>query len=307
MSAPANSWYSDHTEKMKAIIAGASGYIGKPLYIRLSEVFETYGTSSSVSGKAGDVFLQLRLDAPQQFDYALIGKSDAVFLAAAISAPDACSRERDRATAVNVTGTSAFIERVIARGGRIIFFSSDTVYGEKDEAFDERAPCRPAGEYAEMKHEVESRFLGNPLFKSIRLSYVFSREDKFTRYLSDCAGRGDEAEIFHPYSRAVIHRDDVVQGALALVRRWEEFPQSVINFGGPEVLDRTEFAQVLKETALPALRFRITEPEAGFFRNRPRIIRMASPVMASLLGREAHSLREAATIEFNLEGNRENG
>ena len=66
-----------------------------------------------------------------------------------------------------------------------------------------------------MKSEVEKRFLGNPFFKTIRLSYVFSREDKFTKYLVGCAQRDEEAELFHPFYRAIIHRDDVVEGALS--------------------------------------------------------------------------------------------
>jgi len=287
---------------MKAIIIGASGYIGVQLYAQATHFFETYGTLSSTS-KRDDTFLPLRLDVSQQFDYKLIQKSDVVFLTAAISAPDVCSRERERAWAVNVTGTSEFIARAMARGGRVVFFSSDTVYGERSDEFDEQAACNPAGGYAEMKQAVEKRFLGNPLFKTIRLSYVFSREDKFTQYLSGCAERGEEAEIFHPFYRAVIHREDVVKGAIALAQRWDEFPQSGINFGGPEVLSRTEFAKILQDTALPNLRFCVSEPSADFFLNRPRVIRMKSPILASLIERPVHTLHAAASIEFE-EGKR---
>ena len=280
----------------KLIVVGATGYIGKSLYADFITNSTVYGTSSA----GADGLLCLQLNAPNDFDYEIIQPSDAVLLTAAISAPDVCAREHGRAWAVNVTGTSEFIARVMARGGRVIFFSSDTVYGERGDEFDERAACNPAGEYAAMKHEVEKRFLGDPLFKAIRLSYVFSRDDKFTKYLSRCSERGEEADIFHPFYRAVIYRDDVVAGAIALTQRWDEFSQSTINFGGPEVLTRTEFGEILRDTALPNLRFRVSEPDAGFFKNRPRVIRMASPILASLLGRPAHTLREAAKIEFDL-------
>ena len=240
------------------------------------------------------------MDRPDEFDYSIIAPSDVVLLTAAISAPDICAREHDRAWAVNVTGTAEFIRRVMDRGGRVVFFSSDTVYGERDDEFDEQANCHPAGEYAEMKHDVEKQFLGNPLFKAVRLSYVFSREDKFTKYLSACAERGEEADIFHPFYRAVIHRDDVIKGTIALTQRWDEFSQHIINFGGSEILARTEFVKILQETALPNLQFRVTEPEAEFFKNRPRVIRMLSPILTQLLGGQTHTLREAAMIEFNL-------
>lgn len=280
---------------MNIFVIGASGYIGKSLYERAQLSHTVYGTSTGKNG-----LLSLSLDSAGDFDYRVIQPYDVVLLTAAISAPDICAREHDRAWAVNVTGTSEYIAKVMARGGRVIFFSSDTVYGERDDEFDEHATCNPAGEYAEMKRAVETQFLGNPLFKVIRLSYVFSNEDKFTKYLVGCAERNEEAEIFHPFYRAVIHRDDVVEGAIALAQRWDECPQSIINFGGPAVLARTEFAKILQDAALPNLRFRVTEPNADFFKNRPRVIRMASPILAALLGRPAHTLREAAKIEFNL-------
>ena len=198
---------------MKWIVIGASGYIGKPLYAKCKHNFETYGTLRSISEREG-AFVPFRLEALQEFDYDLIQRSDVVFLAAALSSPDLCSGERDRVWGINVEATSCFISRVIKMGGRVIFFSSDTVYGENDEPCDEAAMSAPIGDYAEMKHEVEKRFLGNPQFKVLRLSYVFSREDKFTKYLSICAQRSEEAEVFHPFYRSVIHRDDVIDGVI---------------------------------------------------------------------------------------------
>lgn len=253
-----------------------------------------YGTSSS--GRDG--LLLLRLDAAPDIDYLEIEAGDTVFLTAAISTPDTCTREHARAWAVNVIGTSSFIQSVIDRGARLVFFSSDTVYGEREDTFDETAACNPAGEYAEMKREVEQRFAGNGSFKAIRLSYVYSREDKFSRYLAGCAERNEEANLFHPFFRAIVHRDDVVEGALALAARWVEVPEQVINFGGPQVLSRIDFARCLRDARLHDLRFKVTEPGADFFKNRPRVIAMTSPVFARLLGRPPRTLREAVRLEF---------
>lgn len=282
------------SNSVKLFVVGAAGYIGARLYLKAKENIDVIGTSSD----GGNGLLSLRLDRPNEFDFELIDSSSVVLLTAAISSPDICSREHARAWAVNVTGTSEFITQVIARGARVLFFSSDTVYGERSNTFDEAATSQPAGEYAEMKNEVEKLFFGNPLFKSIRLSYVFSREDKFTKFLSGCAERGDEAEMFHPFYRAIVHRDDVIDGALALVRRWDEFPQQVINFGGPEVLSRMDFAECLKRAAFAKLKYRATEPGDDFFKNRPRIIAMSSNVFPELLGRTARSLLDAAKVEF---------
>lgn len=280
--------------KPNLIIAGATGYIGQTLLSRAKDRFSVYGTSSSGSNH----LLRLRLGATNEFNYDKVKSLDVIILCAAISAPDVCAREHDHAWATNVTGTSDFIENIIARSGRVIFFSSDTVYGERENEFDEDAASNPAGEYAVMKNEVERKFAGNPYFKSVRLSYVFSRKDKFTKYLVECAQRAEEAELFHPFFRAIIHRDDVVDGALALAQHWDEFPQQIINFGGPQVLSRIDFAEYLKQTCLPTLKYYTTKPEEDFFKNRPKIIAMKSDILPKLLGRPCRSLKEAAAIEF---------
>jgi dTDP-4-dehydrorhamnose reductase len=282
------------SKRQRIIVVGASGYLGNVLRKAANVNFVVYGTSSA----GMDGLSALRLNSPSDFDYEIIRPGDVVLLTAAISAPDVCSREHARAWAVNVTGTSAFIAEALSRGGRVVFFSSDTVYGERNDSFDEAAKSDPAGEYAEMKAEVEMHFRDSPLFKSIRLSYVFSREDKFTKYLSGCAERGEEAELFHPFYRAIVHRGDVVEGALALAKRWEEFPQPIINFGGPEVLSRLDFAACLKRCVLPSLQFRVTEPGDEFFKNRPRMIAMSSNILPMLLGRPSRTLADAARIEF---------
>lgn len=276
------------------LTVGATGFVGSALLKEALKLGPALGTSSS----ARDGLLLLRLDAPEAFDYGRVHRGDVVFLTAAISAPDIVSRDYDRAWQVNVTGTSSFIEQVIDRGGRVVFFSSDTVYGEREDRFDETAPCCPAGDYAQMKYEVEQRFASHPSFKTIRLSYVFSREDKFSRYLAACAERDELADLFHPFSRAIVHRDDVVSGALALALRWDQVPEKVINFSGPQVLSRIEFAECLREMHLHRLRFQVTDPGAEFFKNRPRVIAMTSSVFSRLLERQPRTLQEAAQREF---------
>lgn len=280
--------------KTRVLIVGATGYIGSSLLLSANKATSAIGTSS----RGGCGLLSLRLDKPSHFDYDKINPGDVVLLTAAISSPDVCSREHDWAWSVNVTGTTICIQNIIARGARVVFFSSDAVYGEREDAFDENGACNPAGEYAEMKHEVEQRFSDNELFKTIRLSYVFSREDKFSRYLTLCNEQNEEADVFHPFCRAIVHRDDVVEGALALAACWDDVPEQVINFGGPRVLSRIEFAKCLRDTHLNDLRFKVTEPEADFFKNRPRVIAMTSPVFSRLLGRPPRSLHEAACMEF---------
>ena len=58
------------------------------------------------------------------------------------------------------------------------------MYGNENGQNDEDViPVKPIGEYASMKLAVENYFRNEPNLKVFRLSYVFSWEDKFMRYL----------------------------------------------------------------------------------------------------------------------------
>lgn len=278
---------------MRLVIVGATGFLGARLLRVASERMPTLGTSREAPG-----LQRLDLSQPEAYDYSTLVPGDVVALAGGLSSPDVCAREYDRAWALNVEGTARFIDRAIARGVRVIFFSSDTVYGERDTAFDEGAPCAPLGEYAKMKHEVERRFQGNAAMKALRLSYVFAAEDVFTAYLRSCAAARRAADIFHPFHRAVVHREDVVQAVIGLAERWDEFAAPALNAGGPDILSRIEFAQAMKDTVLPQLEWKVVQPAAQFFTQRPRSIAMQSPALQRLLGRPARNLRQAIESEF---------
>lgn len=283
-------------KRSKIFIIGARGYIGNCLFAKAKLSHSVIGTSSL----GGNGLLRFNLNFPLDFEYSNVNPGDIVLLAAAISSPDICSQDFARAWALNVIGTSKFIKNIIDLGARVIFFSTDAVYGESEEIFDESAPANPIGEYAVMKHEVEQLFEGNPLFKSIRLSYVFSREDKFSSLLARYAERQEVVDIFHPFLRAIVHRNDVIKGVLAIAERWDEIPEQIINFGGPKILSRVHIAEYLREIVFTNVQFNVVEPDIDFFKSRPRVIAMSSPIFCRILGRSPKTFYEATKLEFNI-------
>lgn len=279
----------------RCVVIGATGYIGSKLFAAAAQGGEILGTSSSA---VCSQYTHLNLAAPADFVERNIRSGDVVYLTAAISAPDVCASNPGWARQVNVVGTGEVIEQALRVGASVIFFSTDAVYGDQNVEFDESLPCRPTGEYASMKHEIEERFKGSAAFKSLRLSYVFSSEDKFTRYLSGCVRSGAPAEIFHPLLRSVVYREDVVAGALGLAAQWDDVGEQNINFGGPEILSRVQFAEYVRGGGLSDLRFEVVHPEPAFFQHRPRSIAMRSPILSRLLGRSPLSIDQAARIEL---------
>jgi len=279
---------------MKIFLVGASGYIGIPLARALASLGDVVGTSTA--GGPGLMALDLRL--ADQGDLLAIDQGDVVVLTAAISSPDVCRNEPELARRVNVTGARELLSVAVQRGARVIFFSSDTVYGECLDPVDESTPCNPVGDYAGMKHELERSFEGCRAFKALRLSYVFSREDKFTRYLEGTAAKGGVAEVFDPFDRAVVHRDDVVDCVVGLIARWDAIAEPVINLGGPDLISRRAYAELVRDHALTGLRYTVVTPPPAFFDSRARVINMKSPVLQSVLGRPPTPFAEAIRREF---------
>lgn len=282
--------------KVKFIVVGASGYVGKCLKARLFENYDCIGTSS---GHASDL-VKLDLQNPLEFNFSLISYNTVIYFLASISSPDECENNTKYVKKINITGTCVFIEKAISLGAKVIFFSSDTIYGNQKQLFDETMSVNPVGNYAKMKRQVEEYFHGECNFKSLRLSYIFSRQDKFTSYLVECSDNDREAVLFDPFHRSVIHREDVLAGAIALAFRWKEFPQQILNFGGPQNLSRVDYTnELMKCEVLKNLRYRIEEPDEVFFHSRPRQINMLSPLLPKLLDRKSITLAKAAQIEFN--------
>ena len=281
---------------MATHLVGATGNIGK-------RVVEKGGENINVISR-----FELKLDQRPlyyNFDAKTIGgtaikEGDVIIFAAAISEPSVVSAQFEKALAVNVDSTGEFIETALGKGCKVLFLSSDAVYGNVEHGFEESQPINPLGAYAEMKAIVEKRFEGNPNFKALRLSYNFFKDDRFTTYLRQCAEKGVEAEVFDPLTRAVVHRDDTVDAILNIAANWDCADGQYINCGGPDVLSRQQFTEIVRDTALPSLKFKVTQPPAKFYGDRAAYSQMSSPNLEKILGRPRHTIQQAVELEFGV-------
>lgn len=286
-------------EDNRIIVVGATGYIGRQLIAAGSSLnIRMVGLSSRIGGGG---LSPVNLADAESFDYAAITPNDKIILCAAISSPERCAREVAYAEAVNVFGTSTFIDRAIDQGAKVVFLSSDTVYGETQYVVTEEEPCDPAGDYGRMKYAVEQRFLLNDAVKVARLSYVLSKHDKFSEYLAGCARTGARAQVFHPFNRRVVYLGDVVTGLMNLALNWSHIPHSVVNFAGPALVSRLDIAEAIKRHALPDLTFEITEPEKHFFLDRPKTIDISSARTEEVIGQPPLSIDEMIKNEILAE------
>lgn len=260
---------------MKVCIVGSSGYIAKFIINRIENQFPK--DIIVKLDKVGDYSYYLDLERVEDFDFTKIIGCELVIFTAAISGPDYCAKYYEKCFNINVIGTSKFISKVINQGGKVLFFSSDAVFG-KDEgfSFDEDSITNPFTPYGIMKKAVEDNFKNDIRFKAIRLSYVVSQEDKFSSYCLKCIENNETAEIFHPFYRNCITITDVLDTVMWLKDNWDKYQPSFLNVAGKDMISRIRIADEINRIKKGKLSYKIVNPDNDFFKNRSEITQMSS-------------------------------
>jgi dTDP-4-dehydrorhamnose reductase len=277
----------------KLIIAGADGYIGQ----RIQRRVQNNNNVILLSPLSNDNYKFFDLLQISKFNFNIINKSDTIILLAGISSPDLCNKQYQYSFKINVIGTIEFISCCLKKGARVLFFSSDTIYGNSKERNDENIfPTNPIGEYGNMKLLVEKYFRGEPNFKSFRLSYVFSWNDKFMIYLRECFEREITAEIYDPLIRKVVYIEDLISCIINIHKGWEKFNNQYFNICGPDYLSRVEIANYFIQN-IGHLNLKIIKPDNDFFKARPPKINFNSLNSTLLLGKNFTPISEAINSE----------
>ncbi len=260
---------------MKAALVGSSGYIAEFLLKRLDADPEI--ESVLKLDRVGNADAYVDLAEAEIFDYSLLDDIDYVIFTAAISGPDQCAKEFDACWRINVTGTSYFIREAINRKCRVLFFSSDAVFGDiPGKIYDEESRTEAVTPYGRMKKSVEDEFKDDGCFKAIRLSYVASAKDRFYTYCLNCMRNGEAADVFHPFYRNAIVVSDVVEVVAYFAHHWDAYQPTFLNVAGKELVSRVRMADELNRLLGGRLQYTISMPGNEFFENRPRITQMKS-------------------------------
>ena len=282
---------------MRIALIGSSGYISEFLMRRFSkEQFIDSVVKMDINDSA-DVYLDL--SRANEFDYSYLSGIDLVVFTAAISSPDKCANEFDECWQINVIGTSYFINEAIRKNCRVLFFSSDAVFGDiPGMIYDEESETRAETPYGRMKKAIEDKFKGEPLFKAIRLSYVASAKDRFYSYCMNCMINNVTAEIFHPFYRNVTVVSDVVDVVVFLAKNWSEYEPQLLNVAGKELVSRVRMADEMNRLYDGRLKYSITIQNDVFFKNRPAITQMRSLYAEKYNIYESNTFTEKIKREF---------
>lgn len=275
----------------KVFVFGSSGYIGSSIYGKLKELgFPVFSV-----GRGEQCDVSIDLSSVGDDDLSAFSTGDCVVFLAANSSPELCAKNYDDAYAINVVNTSIVIENLLAKGVYVLFASSDAVYGRTNSAVNELDKATPQFEYAQMKFTVENKFEGNDHFKVMRLSYVWSDGDKFTKYLLNSSAENNVVEVFDPFIRSIISLEDVVGFVHKFVVNPKELP-GVVNLAGPQYVSRVQLVKEISKY-IPIM-YKSVTPDDDFFKYRPDQILMESLYLKDVLGREPSSISQAMKASF---------
>lgn len=142
----------------------------------------------------------------------------------------------------NVDKSKEFIQGCLDLDKRIIFSSSDVVYGDTaDKIATESSPIMPFGVYGKQKAEIESSFADSPNFITLRLSLIVGEGSKLRKILKNESG----PLIQDPVIRNPINVRHVVDLIEALILRgtWGQ-KLRILNVGGSAQMSIYELAKL---------------------------------------------------------------
>lgn len=259
----------------KIAIVGSEGYIAKYIIQRL--IKQKLNKIIKIDKIQQEDILYLDLENPKTFQYNQLKNIDFIIFTAAISSPDICAKYRDFAWNINVTGTQYFINQCLQFGCKVLFFSSDAVFGDiKGEIYNEDSKTEAITPYGQMKKEIEDIFCKIEGFKAIRLSYVISKNDRFVSYCLECIRNKQVAEVFHPFYRNCITVSDIIDVVEWFIYNWDKYDMQLLNIAGNELVSRVRIADEINRIYTERLKYRIIRPDDSFYLNRPAITQMES-------------------------------
>ncbi|QIX97181.1 sugar nucleotide-binding protein [Cedecea sp. FDAARGOS_727] len=270
---------------MKRIfILGSSGYVGNHLKSFLCDDFKIV----TAGRKNSDVFFDLE-DTDNNSLLNEVTSDDTVVFLSAISAPDECEKNYQRAYNINVKNSIKLISALLEKKAKIIFSSSDVVFGDAKIICDELSEKKPFGKYGNMKSEVEDTFSGNKNFFTIRFSYILGKGDKFSEMVKSYSDENKELDVFDGFERNVISINDVLLGIRNIILNWDIIDTRVVNFSGPELISRQKIVLALHKEKYTNLKYQFTDAPDVFWLGRPKQINTKSIYLESILERECES------------------
>ncbi|MBT4531452.1 sugar nucleotide-binding protein [archaeon] len=173
-------------DKENILVTGASGFLGKKIFDKMSKEHNIYGTYSS-NKKSGE-FIKVDITDRTSLKNTIKKVNPKIIIhTAAICNADFCEENREIAHEVNVNGTQNIIDICKEQKIKLIFLSSDYIYEGEREFYEESSLACPVNYYGETKLLCE-KMIKNQLKDFIILRptilYGFNGPEDKTTYVN---------------------------------------------------------------------------------------------------------------------------
>jgi dTDP-4-dehydrorhamnose reductase len=230
----------------RPLLVGSSGDIGAGFR-------KIWGDLALYAGRSGGRDQRtLDLAAPASWPADLLDRVSYCLIAAGISKPDDCFKDREATHAVNVTGTGLLLDKCKAAGVVPVFFSSEQVYGLHKGPADEVTPAEPATVYGCQKLEIERKIVAQfQQFIILRISRVEYGSLLRSSLIGDCARKLLQGQRVFAYDQTIslLYIDDLVEVTERLMRKGAS---GIFNVRGLETMSRSTLAGLV-QTKLQAI------------------------------------------------------
>ena len=239
--------------KVKALVTGSEGNIGKPLvkYLR-SLGYEVLETDVRPAWRENYLMADIRNigDLVPAFDWG----PDVVFHLGAMVSRVTCEQAASLAIDVNLTGTQNILDMTKRAGARLVYFSTSEVYGPSLEIMSEESTPKPNNRYGLSKliseslveYEVEQYGLKactlRPFMMYDEDEDLGDHRSAMIRFATNlCLGK--PIEVHNGAARGWFHVTDAVRAIEAAARVDDYY---VINIGSSEIKPIAELAEMIR-------------------------------------------------------------
>jgi len=230
---------------MKILVTGASGLLGNKIYNILSKKFRTIGTSYK-KNKSGTYNLDIRVTS-DVFNLFEMEHPDVVVHAAALTDIDLCENDKELARSVNVEGTTNIVMACRLKKSKLIYISSDYVFGAKPrkEYTEKSQPC-PVNYYGRTKLEGEnivSANLDDYIIVRPGILYGYNDEDDKETFTSKVFAGLEKGRRVYVDDRVIKYPTLIDDVALGIKRLIELGSHGIYHIASSQPLTRYDWAR----------------------------------------------------------------
>ncbi len=230
-------------------ITGASGFLGTYLCRELGPRYRVYAARNT-HPVTGPECTDIRLDITDEHAVqSCIGRiaPDIIIHTAAVSHPDICEHDKEKAWSVNAAGTRHIAGAAESVGCRLVYISSDMVFSGQRGRYSENDIPEPVNYYGATKLEAERicrSICSDTVVIRITLQYgAGAASPSFSDWIISRIRQGRSVPLFTDQFRSPTHIADtacgILQASLSAV------PGSLFHLSAPDRIDRYTFAAKL--------------------------------------------------------------